>query len=194
MAISSFADNTGLRQVGKLEDADSDAIFAALQQLHSAGVSCVSVINIADRILVYECRQCKKLWINDTLHKIPRWNISRTGHKGRPINVDEIITALALWDSDSLYCEPCLLDIIVPFLAREVLDTLKNKNLKKFFRAFVQRLEIESSNFKSDNPKQQVKYRFYVKFVEKMIKDLSPRYRTACKDLTRAMVILGLIQ
>jgi hypothetical protein len=194
MAISSFADNTGLRQVGKLEDADSDAIFAALQQLHSAGVSCVSVINIADRILVYECRQCKKLWINDTLHKIPRWNISRAGHKGRPINVDEILTALALWDSDALYCEPCLLDIIAPFLAREVLDTLKNKNLKKFFRVFVQRLEIESSNFKSDNPKQQVKYRFYVKFVEKMIKDLPPRYRTACKDLTRAMVILGLIQ
>jgi len=192
MAISSFADKIRLRQVGKLEDADSDAIFAALQQLHSAGVS--YVINIADRILVYECRQCKKLWINDTLHKIPRWNIGRAGHKGRPINVDEILTALALWDSDSLYCEPCLLDIIAPVLAREVLDMLKNKNLKKFFRVFVQRLEIESSNFKSDNPKQQVKYRFYVKFVEKMIKDLSPRYRTACKDLTRAMVILGLIQ
>lgn len=171
----------------KIEDADSEKIRAALALLHEAGVP--GVISIGRTIVVNQCHDCGKAWLNENLTFLPGWYEQAPG-RGRKVEIDKISEVLkqAGWDSEEIRCEPCTM-LFAPRLA-DAIVTLDNTNLKRFFRVYMCRVK-SCRNIRGFE--DTLAYKFHVGVALALFKKLRAKNRTAFKAMSEIMHMLNLL-
>jgi len=174
----------------KLEDGDHESLlqgFAFLEQ-GGAGLQLGTLMGV---LLIHECDNCKKKWINQPLLSMPPWKAETYG-RGRPVEltkVRELLSSVGWEQQSKCFCEPCLLERATR--CADGLLNLDNKNIRAFLKVYLRAVEHQKTGI--HNYMDDYRYRFNVKFITYIFGNFPAKRRKAFSDMAKVMSVLEIL-